>query len=97
MARPTKLDPVSVDTWIAKHPGWERASEGAIAKSYKFPDFASALGFAVRIGCLAEKLDHHPDMEIGWGRARVSWSTHDAGGVTQLDLDAADATDQRCG
>jgi 4a-hydroxytetrahydrobiopterin dehydratase len=97
MARPTKLAPVSVDAWIAKHPGWERAGEGAIAKSYKFPDFASSLGFAVRIGCLAEKRDHHPDMEVGWGRARVSWSTHDAGGVTQLDLDAADATDQRCG
>jgi 4a-hydroxytetrahydrobiopterin dehydratase len=97
MSRPTKLDAAAVNAWIAAHPGWERAGERAIAKQYKLPDFASALSFAVRVGCLAERRDHHPDVELGWGRARVSWSTHDAGGVTQLDLDAAEATDQRFG
>ncbi len=97
MARPTKLDPTLVDAWLAKHPGWERTGEGALARSYKFPDFASALAFAVHVGCFAEKRDHHPDVELGWGRARVAWSTHDAGGVTQLDLDAAEATDLCCG
>jgi 4a-hydroxytetrahydrobiopterin dehydratase len=95
MARPTKLDAAAVDAWIASHPGWVRAGEGAIAKHYKLPDFAAALAFVVRVGCLAERRDHHPDVELGWGRARVAWSTHDAGGVTQLDLDAAEATDQR--
>ena len=97
MTRPTKLDAAAVNAWISAHPGWERAGEGAIAKQYKLPDFASALAFVVRVGCLAERRDHHPDVELGWGRARVSWSTHDAGGVTQLDLDAAEATDQRFG
>jgi len=51
----------------------------------------------VTVGCDAQKQDHHPDMEIGWGRARVLWTTHDAGGVTQHDLDAATATDARFG
>ncbi len=97
MSRPTKLEAALVDAWLATHTGWERAGEGAIAKSYKFTDFEAALAFVVRIGCLAEKRDHHPDVELGWGRARIAWSTHDAGGVTQLDLDAADATDQRHG
>src|SRR5580704_8898213 len=97
MTRPTKLEPAAIDTWLAKHPGWARADKGAVAKSYKFPDFESALAFVVRIGCLAEKRDHHPDVELGYGRARVAWSTHDAGGITQLDLDAADATDPRSG
>jgi 4a-hydroxytetrahydrobiopterin dehydratase len=97
MDRPTKLDAATVDAWIATHPGWERAGQGAIARRYALPDFASALAFVVRIGCLAERRDHHPDVELGWGRARVAWSTHDAGGVTQLDLDAAEATDQRFG
>jgi 4a-hydroxytetrahydrobiopterin dehydratase len=91
--RPTRLDPAAVDAWLAHHPGWARAGDGAIAKKFVLPDFASALAFAVRVGCYAEKRDHHPDLEVGWGRARVSWSTHDAGGVTQLDLEAAAATD----
>ena len=97
MARPTKLDAAAVNTWLAAHPGWERAGESTITKLYKLPDFASALAFVVRVGCLAERRDHHPDVELGWGRTRVSWTTHDAGGVTQLDLDAAEATDQRFG
>ena len=97
MTRPTRLDATIVDAWVAAHPGWERAGEGAIARRYTFPDFAAALAFVVRVGCLAERRDHHPDVELGWGRARVAWSTHDAGGVTQLDLDAAEATNQRFG
>jgi 4a-hydroxytetrahydrobiopterin dehydratase len=97
MARPTKLDLTLVDTWLASHPGWELANSGAIAKRFTFPDFAAALGFVVRVGCFAERRDHHPDVELGWGKARVAWSTHDAGGITQLDLEAAEATDQRYG
>ncbi len=93
MARPTRLDDGKVDGWLELHPGWERAGAGAIAKKYKLPDFSSGLGLVVRIGCLAEKLDHHPDIELGWGRVRVAWSTHDAGGVTELDLSSAEATD----
>ncbi len=94
MARPPPLDDRSLDTWIAAHPGWQRAKDSAIAKSYEFPDFAAALAFVVRLACHAERRDHHPGIELGWGRARVAWSTHDAGGVTALDLEAAEATDQ---
>jgi len=94
MARPTKLDAAAVDSWVVAHAGWERSSPTGIAKRYAFQDFSSALAFVVRVGCYAEKRDHHPDVELGWGRARVLWSTHDAGGVTQLDLDAAEATDK---
>ncbi|MGD0525266.1 MAG: 4a-hydroxytetrahydrobiopterin dehydratase [Polyangiaceae bacterium] len=93
MARPTKLEDAAVDAWLKAHAGWERAGAGAIAKKFTFPDFSAALGFVVRVGCLAEKRDHHPDVDLGWGRAKVLWSTHDAGGVSQLDLDAAEATD----
>jgi 4a-hydroxytetrahydrobiopterin dehydratase len=92
MARP-KLDSATIDAWVAAHAGWGRAGEGAIAKRFQFPDFASALAFVVRLGCLAERRDHHPDVELGWGRVRVLWSTHDAGGLTALDLEAAEATD----
>jgi 4a-hydroxytetrahydrobiopterin dehydratase len=95
--RPKKIPSSVVDAWLAAHAGWERVGELAIAKTFKQVDFASALALAVRVGCFAERKDHHPDVEVGWGRLRVVWSTHDAGGVTQLDLDAAEATDAMAG
>jgi 4a-hydroxytetrahydrobiopterin dehydratase len=94
MARPRKLEPGVVDAWIPKSGGWQRAGEGAIARSFTFADFASALAFVVKVGCTAEKRDHHPDVELGWGKARVTWSTHDAGGITELDLELAEATNR---
>ncbi len=97
MTRPAQLSPSDVDAWLATHAGWERDGKGGIAKRYTFPDFASALGFVVRVGCLAEKKDHHPDLELGWGRCRVAWSTHDAGGLTSLDLEAGEVTDKLAG
>jgi 4a-hydroxytetrahydrobiopterin dehydratase len=94
MTRPVKLEAAVVDAWVAKHPGWSREGAGAIVCTFTFPDFAAALAFVVRVGCAAEKHDHHPDVALGWGKARIFWSTHDAGGVTQLDLDAAEACDR---
>jgi 4a-hydroxytetrahydrobiopterin dehydratase len=88
MARPSKLDSSAVDAWLGQHSGWAREGE-ALVRTYKLADFAAALAFAVRLGMVAEKRDHHPDILIGWGKARVLWTTHDAGGITQLDLDLA--------
>ncbi len=92
MARPAKLDAAAVDAWLAAHAGWAREGD-ALVKSFKWPDFAAALAFTVRLGMVAEKRDHHPDILVGWGKTRVLWTTHDAGGITQLDLDLAAATD----
>jgi 4a-hydroxytetrahydrobiopterin dehydratase len=90
MARPALLDREHLDDWLRCHAGWTRDGEAAIARRFAFPDFSAALAFAVRVGLAAEKHDHHPDLTIGWGYARVIWSTHDAGGVTALDLQLAD-------
>jgi 4a-hydroxytetrahydrobiopterin dehydratase len=97
MARPTLLDREHLDGWLHTHAGWAREGDGAIARRFDFPDFSTALGFAVRIGLAAEKHDHHPDVTIGWGYARVVWSTHDAGGVTALDLQLADICNRAAG
>jgi len=94
MSRPTKLEGLVVSAWLAQHPPWERASDIAIARTFKFPDFSTALAFVVRVGLVAEKKDHHPDIELGWGKARVTWSTHDANGVTKLDLELADESEK---
>jgi 4a-hydroxytetrahydrobiopterin dehydratase len=96
MTRPTRLDTASLDQWLKSHPAWQPAG-GGIARQYKVADFASGLAVVVRIACWAEKNDHHPDIELKWGSVRVTWSTHDAGGVTQLDLDAAQSTDAIAG
>lgn len=100
MARPTKLEDAAVDAWTNAHAGWERTEargRPALARTYEMPDFSSALGFVVRVGLAAEKHDHHPDVELGWGRARVLWTTHDAGGVTELDQKLAEICDTLAG
>ncbi len=94
--RPSKLDDSAVAAWLTAHQGWEKVRAGgqdALARSFKFKDFSEALGFVVRLGLAAEKRDHHPDVELGWGRARVVWSTHDQKGITSLDTELAEATD----
>lgn len=93
MSRPSKLEHADVEAWLAAHPGWARTGEGAITRTYRFPDFARALAFTVEVGLLAEKRDHHPDVTVGWGKASVLWTTHDAKGLTSLDLALAEATD----
>jgi len=75
-------------------PNADAGGQDAIARTFKFADFSAALGFVVRVGLVAEKRDHHPDVELGWGRARVVWTTHDQKGVTSLDVELAEATDK---
>ena len=94
--RPSKLDSDSLEKWLEAHPGWERTQAGgqqALARTFKLADFSAALGLVVRIGLAAEKRDHHPDIELGWGRVRVVWTTHDQKGVTSLDTELAEATE----
>ena len=93
MPRPALLERPRVDQWILSHPGWAREGDAAITKRFAFADFSAALAFVVRVGLAAEKHDHHPDLTLGWGYATARWSTHDAGGVTDLDLQLADICD----
>ena len=93
MPRPIKIEASVVRSWMRDHAGWEKPQEGTLAKSFRFADFSGALAFVVHVAMVAQKRDHHPDIEMGWGRARVSWTTHDAGGLTALDLELAEATD----
>lgn len=53
------------------------------------PDFASSLALAVRIGAIADELDHHPDLAVRWGALEIAIWTHTAGGVTRLDVEFA--------
>jgi 4a-hydroxytetrahydrobiopterin dehydratase len=92
MARPTKLDEAALSAWLGSHEGWERRGD-EIQKVFRFGDYAAGIAFAVRVAFAAEKADHHPDLLITWGKVEVRLSTHDAGGLTRLDLDLAEACD----
>lgn len=68
-------------------PGWERTDDGkAIAKTFRFEDFYETLGFVNAIGWMANQQDHHPDLEVGYNRCAVRWSTHDVGGLSMNDF-----------
>ena len=58
----------------------------AIKKRRTFANFAEALGFVNNVGALAEAADHHPDITFGWGYAELVLTTHDRGGVTDVDI-----------
>jgi 4a-hydroxytetrahydrobiopterin dehydratase len=92
MKRPQKLGEAEVQAWHAANPAWTRAGD-AIARVFPFENFSRALAFVVEVGMLAEKHDHHPDVELSWGKAKLLFTTHDAGGITSLDLTLAEASD----
>ncbi|CAN5757293.1 4a-hydroxytetrahydrobiopterin dehydratase [soil metagenome] len=92
MSRPTRLDAAAVTTWLASHPNWVREGE-AITSTYKLADFPTAIAFVVKVGMQAQKVDHHPDIAIAFDKVTLSFSTHDAGGLTALDLEGAHGAD----
>lgn len=87
-----KLEPRARAAALKSLKGWkETKNGGAIAKNFKFKDFNEAFGFMTRVALLADKMDHHPEWFNVYNKVEVTLSTHDAGGVTQNDIDMAKA------
>jgi 4a-hydroxytetrahydrobiopterin dehydratase len=68
--------------------GWAREGD-EIVKTFDRGTFANAVAFVVHIGFLAERADHHPDIDVRWRHVRVALTTHSAHGLTNRDLDLA--------
>ncbi|AJD53830.1 4a-hydroxytetrahydrobiopterin dehydratase [Thalassospira sp. MBR-102] len=86
----SKLDKTAIEAALVKLDGWKLAEDGlSIGKVYMFGDFNSAFGFMTRIAIQAEKMDHHPEWFNVYNKVGVTLTTHDAGGVTQKDIDLA--------
>jgi 4a-hydroxytetrahydrobiopterin dehydratase len=68
--------------------GWKYEA-GALVRDYAFADFAAAFAFVVRLALLAEKANHHPDIDIRYNKLRVALVSHDSGGVTGRDISMA--------
>ena len=66
--------------------GWETVGEHHLRKQYKFKNFREALEFVNRVGELAEKQGHHPDVCFGWGQAEITIWTHKIDGLTESDF-----------
>lgn len=83
----TKLDPGQVEALLAEVGGYKvNEARTAISKDYKFPDFYETIAFVNAVAYIANQEDHHPDLEVSYGKCRVSFSTHDAGGLTENDF-----------
>lgn len=83
---------------LARLNGWsEVAGRDAITKKFAFKDFNQAFGFMTRAALVAEKMDHHPEWFNVYKTVEVTLSTHDAGGLTELDAKLAEAMDKIAG
>jgi 4a-hydroxytetrahydrobiopterin dehydratase len=80
---------------LAKVQGWsEIAGRDAIEREFRFGDFSAAFGFMTRVALLAEKADHHPEWFNVYNRVRIVLTTHDAGGLSERDIELAQEIDR---
>lgn len=88
-----KLTPDEVLKRLDSLDGWS-ADGNAIKRRFEFGNFAESLEFVNKVGAIAEDEDHHPDITFGWGYAEIATTTHDRGGVTDVDLALAGRVNQ---
>ena len=84
-AKSTKLSAEQVAERLKVLGGWELAG-GEIAKTYRFENYYQTMAFVNAVAWLAHRADHHPDMEVGYNRCRVRYSTHSVGGISESDF-----------
>ena len=88
------LKGAGLDSLAAQIPGWKVTESHHIEREFKFPDFVSALGFVNKIGDVAEREGHHPDLTLSWGRVHVLTYTHSIKGLSESDFILAAKIDQ---
>jgi len=92
MTRPARLDAAAVQALATSLPGWTLGADGkSISRRFKFADFHATMAYVNRLAAVANEHDHHPDMQVGYNYCEVLFTTHDAGGLTELDATCARA------
>ncbi len=84
-----KLSSEEIAVKLGELEGWTTDGD-TIKRRFEFKNFAESLEFVNKIGAIAEEADHHPDITFGWGYAEVATTTHDRGGVTDVDFALAE-------
>ena len=92
MARRKLLTEAEIAGRLGEVPKWTRLGN-AITRSWEFEDFAEALAFINKVGALAEGMNHHPDIVNSWNKVTLTLTTHDRGGLTDLDFELAKKID----
>jgi 4a-hydroxytetrahydrobiopterin dehydratase len=82
------LSPEQLSGELQSTPGWS-VEHDQITRRYKAPSFHRAVGFVVQIAILADKADHHPDIDIRYDTVTIALSTHSEGGITEKDISLA--------
>ena len=90
------LNDDQIDARLGELSGWRRG-DGCIERMFEFDDFVAAFGWMTCVALVAERMNHHPDWTNVYSTVEVSLSTHDAGGVTDLDFELAAAMDRLAG
>ena len=88
MARPERIDDDEISIRLGGLPGWERQGD-EIVKTFELPTFPDAIAFVSRLADRAEAANHHPDIDIRWRKVRIALTTHEAGGLSDLDFELA--------
>lgn len=93
MSRPNLATEKEIEIALSDLPNWVR-NDKEINRELVASNFAAALGIANAVGVIAEKNDHHPDILLyGWNKVKITLSTHDQGGLTELDFKVAKEID----
>jgi len=89
----SKMSDIEIQRELGTLTGWTRKGD-ALVKTFTFATFMAGIGFVARVAEAAEKMDHHPDLDIRYTKIAVTLSTHSAGGLTDLDVELAEAMDK---
>lgn len=93
-----KLTTAELNGALEELDGWTKADDrDAIEKTYKFDDFNAAFAFMTKVAAKAEDMNHHPEWFNVYATVQVTLATHDAGGVTGLDIELAQFMDETAG
>jgi 4a-hydroxytetrahydrobiopterin dehydratase len=94
------MTPDEVAALLPEVPGWSAAETNGVQRlrrTFTFPDFRDAMGFAVRVGLLAEAEQHHPDLHVEWGKVTMETWTHKIQGLHRNDFILAAKTSKLFG
>ncbi|MFQ6607242.1 MAG: 4a-hydroxytetrahydrobiopterin dehydratase [Fidelibacterota bacterium] len=83
-----KLTAEKITSELKRLPGW-KFMNNCIVKEFTFASYMAGIAFVNQVATLAETHNHHPDLGVGWCRVKVSFTSHDTGGVTERDIHMA--------
>ncbi len=90
------LTDAQIADFLDARPGWELV-DGKLHRELRFADFVEAFAFMTRVAMVAEKRNHHPEWSNVYNQVTIDLTSHDAGGITQRDLDLAETIDAFAG